>query len=243
MRLHTHEQLLAALDAVVARSSRGDRSAPAAAGFWTDLLTRANHPLATDLPDENLLDWHDRGLLGDLRGKRVLDVGCGRGRNTRWFADHGALVDGIDIARELLDRSRPAMPAPATLTVCDILREKPPHGAYDVVYDSGCFHHLAPHRRETYLHRVLPLIAPAGVFGIVTLAADKIDSPQDIDILVSGDVGGGIGYSPEDLLGIFSVLEPVEARAVRPDVPGAFGTDFLNAALLRGTTPAQRPEQ
>lgn len=85
------------------------------------------------------------------------------------------------------------MPTGATLTACDILRDKLPHEAYDVVYDSGCFHYLPPHRRETYLHRVLPSIRPAGLFGIVTFAADKIDSPDDIDILVSGDVGGGIG--------------------------------------------------
>ncbi|TWP36923.1 helix-turn-helix domain-containing protein [Leekyejoonella antrihumi] len=58
------------LDEVVARGSRGDRSAPAAAGFWTDLLTRANHPLATDLPDENLSSTA-RGLGREIHRLRM----------------------------------------------------------------------------------------------------------------------------------------------------------------------------
>ncbi|MGI9156660.1 MAG: class I SAM-dependent methyltransferase [Marmoricola sp.] len=223
------------LDELVARSSRGDRTTRTAATFWTDLLTSEGHPLATDLPDENLIDWHRRDLLGHLNGKRVLDVGCGGGRNSRWFAEQGALVDGIDIAGDLLDRARPFMPTEVTLVVHDVLRDQLPHDEYDVVYDSGCFHHLAPHRRETYLQRVLPAVVRGGHFGIVTFEADKIDSLTDAEIIASGDVGGGIGYSLDDLVEIFDSLEPTETRAVRQGTEGAFGVDFLNAALFRST--------
>lgn len=48
---------------------------PSAAAFWTETLTREGHPLATDLPDEPLVAWTTRGLLGDLQGARVLDIG------------------------------------------------------------------------------------------------------------------------------------------------------------------------
>lgn len=160
MRIHTHEQLLALLGDIVANSDRGDRTSPAAGAFWTDLLTQSGHPLAGDRPDENLVDWRDRGLLGDLAGRRVLDVGCGGGRNTRWFAEQGARVDGVDIASDLLARIARTMPDAVTMAVCDILRDPLPHDTYDVVYDSGCFHHLAPHRRETYRGRVLDAWPP-----------------------------------------------------------------------------------
>ncbi len=233
MRLHTHDQLLEALDEIVARSSRGDRTSPAAQGFWADLLTRADHPLATDLPDENLLDWHGRGLLGDLDGRRVLDIGCGRGRNARWFAEQGAVVDGIDIAADLLTAARPAMPRSASLTVCDVLRDPLPCATYDLVYDSGCFHHLAPHRRETYVQRVLSTLPAGGTFGIVAFCADEIRSPPDVEILASGDLGGGIGYTLDELAQIFAALTPVEARRVRADSDGGFGADFLGCAIFR----------
>lgn len=232
MRIHTHEQLLTLLDEIVANSVRGDRTSPEAGVFWTDLLTRAGHPLAGDRPDECLLDWHRRGLLGDLAGRRVLDIGCGGGRNTRWLAEQGANVDGIDIATDLLARIAHTMPDAVTLTVCDIVRDPLPHTVYDLVYDSGCFHHLAPHRRETYRDRVFDALAAGGHFGIVTFAGDQIDLASDTEIVVSGDVGGGIGFSLEDLVEIFDPLTLVAGRPLRPDVDGAFGEPFLNAALF-----------
>lgn len=233
MRIHTHEQLLTLLDEIVANSERGDRTSPAAGAFWTDLLTRPGHPLASNELDENLRDWQDRGLLGDLTGRRVLDIGCGGGRNTRWFAEQGALVDGVDIASDLLARTAPTMPDAVTLTSVDIVRDPLPHDMYDLVYDSGCFHHLAPHRRETYRHRVLDALAPGGSFGIVTFAGDQIDSASDAEIVASGDVGGGIGFSLDDLAEIFDPLVLAEGRPVRADTDGSFGEPFLNAALFR----------
>ncbi len=196
------------------------------------MLTKPGHPLGTKLPDEPLVDWHARGLLGNLDGARVLDVGCGGGRNSRWFAQHGATVEGIDLAAPLLEIVRPTMPASVSLTALDVLRDPLPGGQFDVVYDSGCFHHLAPHRRITYLERVLPMVRPGGRFGIVTFAAEQMETPPDQEIIFTGDTAGGMGFTLDDLEAIFGVLKPVELRAVRADRDDAFGLDFLNAALF-----------
>jgi SAM-dependent methyltransferase len=232
-RIFTVDQLLDVLDDVVGGSGRGDRARGSAAEFWTGLLSTPGHPLATQLPDEPLVDWHERGLLGELTGARVLDVGCGGGRNTRWFAEQGATVDGIDLAKDLLDQVRPSMPGTVTLTTLDVLRDPLPDRAYDVVYDSGCFHHIAPHRRITYLQRILPLVRPGGRFGIVTFAAERMETPSDLDIVTTGDTYGGMSFSLDDLRTIFSTLTPVELRGVREDREGTFAAGFLNAALFR----------
>jgi SAM-dependent methyltransferase len=231
-RMHTTEQLLGILDQVVAASARGDRSQPSAAEFWTDMLTRPGHPLATQLPDEPLVDWHERGLLGDLNGARVLDIGCGSGRNSRWFAEQGATVEGVDLAAPLLDSVRPGMPDSVTLTATDVLRDPLPAGQYDVVYDSGCFHHIAPHRRITYLDRVLPVIRAGGRFGIITFAAERMETPGDLEIVMTGDTQGGMAFTGKDLETIFAPLDSLEIRPVHPDREGTFGPDFLNAALF-----------
>lgn len=42
-------------------------------------------------------------VLGDLRGKRVLDVGCGEGTNCFTLAKRGARVTGIDISPRSID--------------------------------------------------------------------------------------------------------------------------------------------
>ena len=231
-RIHTVDQLLETLDQVVAASNRGDRAHPAAAEFWTELLTKPGHPLATQLPDEPLVDWHERGLLGDLRGARVLDVGCGGGRNSRWFAEQGATVEGVDLAAPLLETVRASMPASVNLTAMDVLRDPLPTGEFDVVYDSGCFHHIAPHRRITYLDRVLPSIRTGGRFGIATFAAEQLQTPDDLQIMMNGDTDGGMSFSHTDLETIFAPLKPLEIRAFTPGREDTFTADFLNAALF-----------
>jgi SAM-dependent methyltransferase len=46
------------------------------------------------------------GLLGDVRGKRVIEIGCGGGQNAIVLAKWGATVSGIDPSREQLDFAR-----------------------------------------------------------------------------------------------------------------------------------------
>lgn len=189
MRIHTNQQLLELLDQIVEHSPRGDRTSPAAGSFWAGLLTQTDHPLATRLPDESLVSWSERGWLRDLDGARVLDIGCGNGRNTGWFAERGADVLGIDISDELLSLAARSLPTIATVRHVDILRDPLPEGRFDFVYDSGCFHHIAPHRRATYLHRVLPLIAAGGGFGVVAFASETEGLVDDAEVLTTGDNG------------------------------------------------------
>ncbi|MHA2433277.1 MAG: class I SAM-dependent methyltransferase [Candidatus Thorarchaeota archaeon] len=43
------------------------------------------------------------GLLGDVSGKRLLDAGCGEGYLSRYYAEKGAIVTGVDISSKLID--------------------------------------------------------------------------------------------------------------------------------------------
>lgn len=42
-------------------------------------------------------------ILGDVKGKHVLDLACGQGIFSRILADHGANVVGIDLGKELIE--------------------------------------------------------------------------------------------------------------------------------------------
>ncbi len=41
-------------------------------------------------------------FVGDIKGKRVLDAGCGEGYNTRLFAQQGAHITGIDLSENMI---------------------------------------------------------------------------------------------------------------------------------------------
>ncbi|WP_405135965.1 class I SAM-dependent methyltransferase [Nocardia sp. NBC_01388] len=53
-------------------------------------------------------DWR---FLGDIAGKRILEIGCGSAPCSRWLAAHGAHPVGLDISRRMLDRGLAAMAA------------------------------------------------------------------------------------------------------------------------------------
>ena len=53
-----------------------------------------------------MLDSWMLETLGDVRGKRVLDIGCGEGRFSRLLSSLGAEVTGLDLTKPLIERAR-----------------------------------------------------------------------------------------------------------------------------------------
>jgi SAM-dependent methyltransferase len=74
---------------------------------WTDSaqawITRVD---TFDFARVVLLDEPMIRLCGDLRGKRVLDVGCGEGRYCRMLQEQGATTVGLDPTEPLLARAK-----------------------------------------------------------------------------------------------------------------------------------------
>jgi ubiquinone/menaquinone biosynthesis C-methylase UbiE len=58
----------------------------------------------------------DVHLLGDVRGKRILEVGCGAAMCSRWLATHGARPVAFDLSGQMLRHAREA----ATRTGIDV---------------------------------------------------------------------------------------------------------------------------
>ncbi len=49
-------------------------------------------------------------LLGDVKGKKMIDAGCGEGYLTRYYASKGAEVVGIDLSSNLIEIARDKSP-------------------------------------------------------------------------------------------------------------------------------------
>ncbi|WP_229723587.1 class I SAM-dependent methyltransferase [Deinococcus aerolatus] len=199
------EQLLDVLDGLFADGP--DLTRRQAIDPWEQIFTRPDHPFNSDLPDVNLLDWREAGLLPGGEGLTAMDIGCGLGRNTRWLARQGDRATGVDISAfaNTQARNRTAE-TDATFLESDFLREAVPRGPFDLVYDSGCFHHLPPHRGLSCLWALRACLKPGGLFGICTFAAGKMGSDaDDLTLFKQSRLAEGLGYGADELKAIFPI--------------------------------------
>ena len=86
-------------------------------------------------------------VVGDLRGKQVLDVGCGEGLNTVVLAKLGAFVTGIDISQGAIDaaseRAKVNGISDRVRFECapvELARLQP--SSFDVIWGEAILHHL-----------------------------------------------------------------------------------------------------
>jgi 2-polyprenyl-3-methyl-5-hydroxy-6-metoxy-1,4-benzoquinol methylase len=81
-------------------------------------------------------------MAGDVRGKRVLDVGCASGGLSEEFLERSASVVGIDLNPRLIDRARERLGSKAEFRVADISAPLAfESGSFDVVAASLVLHY------------------------------------------------------------------------------------------------------
>lgn len=109
-----------------------------------------------------------RNMLPDLRGKRVVDLGCGFGWASRWMREQGAAsVLGIDLSRNMLKRARADTTDPAIeYRIGDLDTLDLPEAAFDLAYSALAFHYVRDFGRLVLVLR--KALAPGGrlVFAI-----------------------------------------------------------------------------
>jgi ubiquinone/menaquinone biosynthesis C-methylase UbiE len=84
-------------------------------------------------------------LLGDVRGKTVLDLGCGTGECVVPLIERGAHVIGMDISPDLIaiaEKYVRAAGLEAPLSVGDAYHTGLPDESVDVVFSNALIHHL-----------------------------------------------------------------------------------------------------
>jgi SAM-dependent methyltransferase len=99
-------------------------------------------------------------LLGDVRGKTVLDYGCGDGLNTHLLARRGAAVKALDISPELLARAQRRVNLNQTAAnvefLCGSAHDVPvADNSIDVVFGIAILHHLDLAQSALEVWRVL----------------------------------------------------------------------------------------
>jgi len=95
---------------------------------------------------------------------RILDAGCGFGRELLYFTKHGFDTYGIDASEELLKLARKRAPK-ANIQLVD-LRSKLPFGNnfFDGIWARNSLHHLESKDLKNALSEIRRILKPNGIF-------------------------------------------------------------------------------
>lgn len=104
-------------------------------------------------------------VLGDVHGKRLLDVGTGLGESAIYFAKLGADVTAVDISPKMIALcAENAKRHGVALTTHVATGENLglPVESFDILYAANVLHHI--HDRERFLQNIRDVLKPGGVF-------------------------------------------------------------------------------
>jgi tellurite methyltransferase len=135
-----------------------------------------------------------KGLLALVpRSGRILDLGCGEGRDSVYFAERGFAVTGIDSSPAGLEKADKLAAERGVKVdwVCRSMLDLPVAGRFDLVYSCGSIHHVPKEGRGRLFRRLKKLTRPGGVHAHVVFTDVSVyaEKGEEIDYFAPGDLG------------------------------------------------------
>ena len=115
--------------------------------------------------EPNSMCYEALRMLPPLKPLRVLDIGCGEGKDAVFFARNGYIVDAFDVAESGLDKAR------SLADKCGVnvnffradVNDFIPEEKYDIIFSSGVFHYIRPERRLPLIEQLKTATNPGGL--------------------------------------------------------------------------------
>lgn len=127
------------------------------------------------------LKWVKKNKVRELESSRILDAGCGTGRNAYYLADkYDANVEAFDFAKSAISFAKEHFSHPlASFSVHD-MKDQLPYSdeSFDFVFDIMASFALPDADRETYLQELHRVLKPGGLMYVRTLAKEGDKNAQ-----------------------------------------------------------------
>ena len=96
--------------------------------------------------------------LGNVKGKTLLDIGCGAGENSVYFAKKGAICTATDYSSGMVEVAKKFAKKNNVIIdarVMNAMNMDCPDNTFDIAYASNILHHVDPEVTIKEMHRVL----------------------------------------------------------------------------------------
>jgi len=161
------------------------------------------------LEDINEIKCHADFFISNLKGKRVLDVGSGPGRDAKYFASHGLNVAGIDLSQKLITLAAKNVPA-ARFIKMDMRKLEFPESTFDGIWACASFLHIPKKEASSTLLEFRRVLRPGGLLFIAVKEGagegwmEKEGRPRFFALYTEDELGGLIescGFRILDVIG------------------------------------------
>ena len=104
-------------------------------------------------------------FIQNLKGQKILDIGCGPGRDAKYFSEHGLDVTGIDLTSNFVKIASRNVPN-AEFIQMDMKSLNFPENTFDSIWACASFLHIPKEDAENTLLGFRKVLKPTGLICI-----------------------------------------------------------------------------
>ena len=134
----------------------------------------------------DILEDHLDFFIKNLNGKKILDLGCGPGRDSKYFSEKGFEVIGIDLSDKFLKMAAKNAPK-AKFMRMDMRKLDFPDNYFDGVWACASIFHIERKYLDKLLNDLRRILKEDGIFYMTTKLEDYTPEEEKIVVLYSSE--------------------------------------------------------